>query len=413
MRRLRVCLVEFSPSGGLFQFALQLGEGIAELGHDVELVTGGDPELQPRAGGLRLVPILPTWHPGAGVEPSLRRKVRRVVRGARYLEAWRRVVRHVHQSRPDVVQFGEWRFSVDGWMAAWLARRPWAPVLVDLAHSPLPLEEQHADGALYKTGPLLRRGLGSGYRHLDAVMVLGERSRHQMIEAWPGVARVEVIPHGGEEIFLGSEAVPPAEATPPRVLFFGIWARYKGLDLLLDAFSLVRARLPDAELVVAGSVESDVDVDALARRAAEIGGIDLRPGYVPVEDVPGLVGGCRVVAAPYRAANQSGVVHLAQTLSRPVVVTDVGDLASAVTDGETGLLVPPEDPSAFAAAVERLLRDPAEAGRLGRNGQRRVRSEASWREVAGRVVAIYEDLVSINPERGGRARRRRSPPARR
>jgi len=57
---LKITIVEFSPSGGLFQFALQLSEALAEAGHTVELITGPEPEFQPRVAGVHLVPILPT-----------------------------------------------------------------------------------------------------------------------------------------------------------------------------------------------------------------------------------------------------------------------------------------------------------------------------------------------------------------
>jgi hypothetical protein len=57
---LRITLVEFNPSGGLFQFAVQLGEALADRGHDVELVTGPDPELASRRPNFRVVAQLPT-----------------------------------------------------------------------------------------------------------------------------------------------------------------------------------------------------------------------------------------------------------------------------------------------------------------------------------------------------------------
>jgi glycosyltransferase involved in cell wall biosynthesis len=400
VRSVKITMVEFAPSGGLFQFAMQMGEAIAELGHEVELVTGPDPEFQPRVSGMSLVPILPTWHPGDGsVQPAIVRRLRRVVRGARYVEAWRRVIAYLERRPTDVVQWADWRFTIDGWLVAWLAGRPGAPLMVDVAHTPRPLAEGPRGDTLYKTGPLLFSALAAAYRRMDAVFVLGEQSRLELIRTWADIRRVEVIPHGDEAIFR-PEGLPPPEACPPRVLFFGTWSRHKGLDLLLDAFALVRRSVPTADLVLAGAVGKDVDFDGLARRAVAVGGVELRPRYIPAAEVRDLMGSSRVVVAPYAVANQSGVVHIAQTFGRPVVATAVGDLVEVVRHGETGFLVPPGDPVALAANLEQLLLEPAEAARLGRNAKRRVRESSSWRDVAERVVTVYADLISVRTARG-------------
>jgi len=95
-----------------------------------------------------------------------------------------------------------------------------------------------------------------------------------------------------------------------------------------------------------------------------------------------------VVVAPYLTGYQSGVVHLAMTMGRAVVCSDVGDLRLAVRDGVTGLLVAKEDPAALAEALERVLDDPALAARLGDAGRREVLSSSSWATVAEEVVDV-------------------------
>jgi glycosyltransferase involved in cell wall biosynthesis len=396
--RRRIVLVEFSPSGGLYQFAFQLGRALGQRGHDVELVTGPDPELVDDRGVLRVLPILPTWHPGAGVEAEAVRRARRVVRGARYVAACAAVAQHIRRHRPDVVQWAEWRFSVDGLVAGLVAARHWATVSGDLAHSPLPLREQRAGTSLYKTGPVMSAGLRFGYQRMDCVFVLGDASRNELVQAWPGISRVEVVPHGPWAVQATAD-VPPPSAAPPSVLFFGSITGYKGLNVLVDAFSLLRHRVPEAELVIAGPVVADFDYAALARRAQETEGIDLRPGYVPLADVPALVAGARLVVAPYVRANASGVVSVAQAFGRPLVVTDVGDLASSVVDGETGAVVPPSDPDALCASMAALLSDPARCDRMGALAREAMRGEASWDAIAARVERAYEACLD------GRGRR--------
>lgn len=393
---LKVTLVEFSPSGGLFQFAVQLGEALAGRGHDVELLTGPRPELTSRHPGFRIVPCLPTWHASEGAgDPRLRRRVRRVARAGRYHLAWVVLLRRLARSRPDVVQFSGGRFPVDGVATAWLSRRRRGgrPALVTLAHSPLPFNEQRATGEVLRSNRLLHASFGLGYRSVDALIVLGEQSAADLRQAWPDVDDVTVVPHGDEGVFLSDEPVP-ADQTPPQVLFFGTLQAYKGVDVLLDAFALVREQVPDARLVIAGAPSGDTDLDALRSTADRIGGVELRAGYVPMADVPALFQSSRVVAAPYRYANASGVVELARTSSRPAVGTTVGDLPAVIADGETGLLVPPADPGALATALVRLLTDPAEARRMGEAARARSTEGASWATVAERTEEVLRRALA-------------------
>ncbi len=396
VRHLRIVLIEFAPSGGLFHFAFQLGEALASKGHHVELLTGHDPELLSLVPGFEVLPLLPTWHPPTtSVLPPLLHKARRGLRAARYLEAWRRVVAYLRHNDVDAALWSIWRFPIDGWFFTWLARQTPMTAWAVVAHEPRPFDEQRGEGSLYTPDWsfwLLRRALGPAYERLDVAFVLGDQTRRQLLDLWPQVRRVEVIPHGDERIFAESE-VPTPDACPPRVLFFGTWTRYKGLDFLLDAFAELRSRIPEAELVIAGAVGRGVDMTALRRRADAVGGVELRPGYVPMADVAGLVGGSRVVAIPYLQGTQSGVVHLAQTFARPVVATAVGDIPAAVGHGTAGLVVPPQDVDGFATALERLLRDPSEAARMGRNARDRVAGESSWEVVAARVEKVLQELA--------------------
>lgn len=388
-----VLLVEFSPSGGLFQFSFQLGEALARRGHRVQLVTGPDPELTSQVPGMQVRPMLPTWHPSAGAQdPRLVRKLRRVIRALWYHLAWLKIARVLRRERPDVVQWSTWRFPLDGWMVHRLARRAGNPVMVTVAHAPQPFNEQRRNGEVFKGGTVLERCLDLGYASVDAVLVLGERSATELRAARRGAHRVEVVPHGDEGIFLRGEP-SDVTGTDPVALFFGTLQAYKGVDVLVDAFELVRERLPDARLIIAGTPTGEVDVDVLRRRAELAGGVEWRLGYVPTPDVAELVSTARVVVAPYRYANASGVAHLAHTFARPVVATAVGDLATAVQDGVSGLIVPPGDRAALADALSALLVDPARAATLGRAGRDRL-AERSWPVVAQRVEAVYESCLA-------------------
>ena len=384
----RIAMVEFSPSGGLFQFSLQLGEALARRGHLVNVITGPRPELRSRQPGCVVRSVLSTWHPTAGADaPGWWRRARRGVRAARHVTAWLQTLLWIRRHRPDVVLWSTWRFPVDGWgvrLTRWVAP---SATLGLIAHEPRPLVEQPGADGQYKISSVLQAALAGAYRELDAIFVLGEETARVMRQTWPNsTAPVTVIPHGDEGILVREAKVQPAEITGPQVLFFGTITGYKGIYDLLACWPAVRRAVPEAELLIAGNVGADIDRVHLERLVASLEGVRIHAGYVPVDGVAPVMSYSRVVALPYRRASQSGVAHVAFTFGRPVVATAVGDLPDVVKDGCTGRLVPPGDREAFADALIELLLDPELAGRWGKAGQESLHSGASWDDVADKLL---------------------------
>lgn len=381
----RIAMVEFPPSGGLFQFSLQLGEALARAGDNVELITGPSPELTSREPGCRVRSILPTWHPAAGSDAAeLWRRARRILRAGQLAAAWIVLPVHLLRTRPDVVVWSEWRFLIDG-MGVHLIRTilPNA-VLAMVVHEPRPLVEQPGHDGMYKKSGTINRALAMAFTDLDVAFVLGESSKQALIETWPITASIHVIPHGDEGIFAPT-AIPKAETTGPCALSFGTITAYKGIDTLCDAWPAVREHVPDAELIIAGAISADVDKSALHAQIERLAGVSLHIGYVPVKDVSTHFARARCVVLPYKRSSQSGVAHLAHTLRRPVIATRVGDIPAVVEDGVSGLLVDPDSPDALAAALVRLLTDPDLAQRMGNAGAQALATGASWDEVAARL----------------------------
>ena len=181
------------------------------------------------------------------------------------------------------------------------------------------------------------------------------------------------------------------------VVFFGYIRRYKGLDILLEAWPRVRERRP-ATLVVAGEFYED-EAPYRARAAAAGGepGVRLLGRYLPDDEVEALFKAADVVVLPYRSATQSGVTHVAYALGVPVITTDVGGLSETVRPGETGLVVPPEDPAALAEAIVRFFEH--DLGPRLRAGVEALRAAHSWENLADEVIALGDQLA---PSRGWR-----------
>jgi glycosyltransferase involved in cell wall biosynthesis len=290
--------------------------------------------------------------------------------------------------------YRDYGLAYGGGMAANLRRRPWAaPLLLfsmwwalrraargaDLVHAHWLLTAAvarfggtpfvvtlHGSGSagrfsdveLARRRPRLVRAL---LRPAAAVICVSETVAAAVRAA--GVEPV-VIPNG---VRIPDEVGPPAE--PPEVLYVGRLAPEKNVDTLVEAVG-------DLNLVVAGDGPlRDRVPNAL--------------GAVPHAEVERLLERASVVVAPCEREGFGLAAAEAMAFGRPVVAAAGGALLELVSDGETGLLVPPRDSVALREAVERLLRDRELRGRLGRAARARARERFDWDAVIERTLETY------------------------
>lgn len=396
-RPLRLAVVETVAFGGLLHYAVQLADALADAGHDVDLVLPAGHELAGHPGAARRLDILPA---GAGQPTSGAGRVAVLARRARTaafrLRSWRRIIAAARAGRYDAVLLnGSFDLTLTVRAAHLLMRVCPGTAVAHVCHNVRPFNRWGGE-ELFVSDDRLTSALRGLYPAFDLVFVHGERSRREFDELWPG-AQLAVIPHGDERVF-GDQ--PPPPSPEPRALFFGDWRRVKGLDVLMSGFDAVSAALPAASLTIAGSPapEEGGAGAVLAWAADRPGRVEVDPRYVPLEEVRALFGRARVVVLPYRVGYQSGVLHLAMTMGRAVVVTDVGDLAGVVEDGVTGLVVPAGDVDALTAAIVRVLADPELADRLGAAGRARLLAGSDW----GTVAATAAPALQAAVERHGR-----------
>lgn len=177
---------------------------------------------------------------------------------------------------------------------------------------------------------------------------------------------------------------PHLDGEPVRLLALGIVRDYKGFDLLLEAVRDV----PGVRVTVAGEFwgEPGEKLHALAADAGLAGRVELRPGYVAGEDVPGLLAAHDVLALPYRHATASQNVLLGHAHGLPVLASRAGTFGDDVRDGVDGLLVRPGDQVALAGA----LRELTVPGRLDalRAGIPDVDVHAPWKTYLDELLAV-------------------------
>lgn len=390
---MRLAVIETSARGGLLHYAAQLADALAERGHEVDFVAPRDHEVLARPASARQRPVLAAAVPPDGSPPWPARPpaLRRLGVAVRLGCAWARILWVARRGGYDAVivnaDVGLW-LSAGGAIA--LTALPRRPQITVVCHNVRTYNRWAGDGmfATSRVQLALERRM---YERLDLVFLHGDASRAEFEHTWP-VRRLAVIPHGDERLFAGQ---PPPPSREERILFFGEWRKVKGLGVLAEAFDLLVARRPTARLTIAGApAPEDADPDVVRRWAARHPEhVMVVDRYVPIPEVAGLFAGARVVVAPYLVGYASGVVALAMTMGRAVVASRVGDLGAAVAEGETGLLVEPEDPEALSVALERLLADADEAARMGAAGRARAGAASSWEAAARSAEAALMALV--------------------
>lgn len=237
---------------------------------------------------------------------------------------------------------------------------------------------------------------------IDRVVVHSDKQREKLVERGRSPDRIEVVPHGVYDFF-GDYEFTPREREDDTVLFFGNVVPAKGVDVLVEATLTVARDRPNVTLVVAG----DGPLSDRSRRLidAHPEHFELHNYFVPNERVGELFSRASVVALPYRdrgdTKGHSGALATAHSFGKPVVATSTGDFPSMVGDAECGLLVPPDDPDALAAAIRELLEDDDRRERFAENSERRAR-ELSWESLADRYVELYRDVVAEHGRRRAR-----------
>ena len=186
--------------------------------------------------------------------------------------------------------------------------------------------------------------------------------------------------------------VDPGQRSGATILFLGDFSPRKGVRDLLAAVPSVLAQHPDARFVVTGG-EPPADV---AAQAAPLGDAVTFPGWVRGDAKLVLLQYATLLALPSYAEGVPIAVLEAMAAGLPVVTTPVGGIPDLIVAGRNGLLVQPGDVPALAAAINRLLDDPALRSAAGDLNRQQVVAEYDVPRYVDRLLAIYADVVPPN-----------------
>ncbi|MCW3055362.1 MAG: hypothetical protein JWN14_4532 [Chthonomonadales bacterium] len=230
--------------------------------------------------------------------------------------------------------------------------------------------------------------------HAARVIVVSDAIAQTLRQAGLPAEKIAVIPNGVDlsrfEAATNSDSLRKTYglgATDRIVLGVGRLSPEKGFDVLIEAFLTLQARLPDVHLVIVGEGSEASRLKALAELHSDrIHFPGHRPHTVPWYAAADLV------VAPSRQEGQGIVPLEAMAAGKAVVASRVGGLVETIVEGKTGLLVPPEDSSSLAAAIETVLNDSQWRTAMGEAGRRRVQQEYSLQTQLQKIEAIYSDV---------------------
>lgn len=409
--RVTFVALTYAPSvGGAQTYVRHVAEGLAARGHSVRVITTDALRTPGAADPGRVEPACETI---GGVE------VRRFgTRGP--LGVLNRVVRRVITRMGIPHRTGRWARAITGQLyvpmsipMAVAVRRAFrtddvvvgcsAPFLTLVVPPHL---RGRASGAAVSV-PLLHLESGAPHgtvaralRRCDGVTAATTFERSAQVALGVEPARVALLPPGIDADAFAEVDPPAARAAlglpeRPTVGYLGRLAAYKGVDTLLAAAPMLWEAQEDLTVLVAGSPAGWVGYDAAVARARAHGGDRLveRLGFSD-HDRPLLYAACDVVVYPSSEESFGLVILEAWAARRPVVAAGIGAVSDVVRAGVDGLLVPPADPPALAAAVARLLADEETRRAMGAAGRLRAEGPLAWPTIIDGWEAFLAESVA-------------------
>jgi glycosyltransferase involved in cell wall biosynthesis len=262
------------------------------------------------------------------------------------------------------------------------------------AHNPFPHEPRAGDIRKYCRI----------YQKVDHVIALAHYTRNE-ISAHCRIPpeKISVLPHGDYEALFSrygfnnnlAKEVRQKAGNRKIIAFLGHIRPYKGLEVFVDAFGLIKQRMPESFFLVAGSVLVGDKKDWEEKLTQSCKNDDLWADirFVPVEAIKAYLSVIDVLVQPYISASQSGNTVMAYAAGVPVISTNVGGLTEMTEDGKTGYVIAPGDPEAIADAVGKCF-EGDNYEKMSQNARRAAAEQFNWEKIAEQTAAVYRQVMS-------------------
>lgn len=377
-----VALIEpVGGHGGMDYYDLGLCRGLVAAGRQVSWYTC-DETVAPEIAGVNFQPVF----------KGIFGKQNRWIRGFRYLAGSFMALSRAIRLSQTICHFHFFHGSMEELSLLLLAKISGRRVVITVHDV-----ESFAGGGKRDAGLI-----GRLYRLADRLIVHNFTSRDALISALRvPAAKIVIIPHGN---YLATiDTVPSSRAAKQElgidssrriILFFGQIKDVKGLDLLIEALPAVVQAHPEVLLVIAGRPwKADlVRYEQLIEELAMQDYSSLHARFILDKQVSTYYAAAEIVVLPYRRIYQSGVILLAMSYGKPVMVSDLPGMLEVITEGENGFVFRRDSSADLAVRLIQVLGDEAGLRRVGDRALVYVEKHHDWLEIGRRTVEVYRSL---------------------
>ncbi len=377
---MKVLVLDVNGRGGHAHHIFFMCNALADLGLNIVVITTKIYELDLSKARFAYKQVLTPHY----------KKKSSLEKGLFYLFSWLKFCFYVLSEKPGIIHLHD--FKIPFLEYYFIKLFHWQKIkVVCSAHNITHHEKQAATHYL----KLL-------YNNYDRIIAHAKDNKQKLIATFNvKPEKIHIIPVGEYSFLAGELKEKTAARTllgiPPDrkvVLFFGYIRKHKGIGVLLESITIARQSIPEIFLIIAGEPKEDFSIYEQTIDRLNLNDIVLSEiKYIPVEDISIYFSASDVVALPYLNIYQSGILYLAYAYQRPVIATNVGGLPEVIEQNKSGFLVPPNDATEFALAIERSFSDLKKLEEMGYYAYQKAKQDYSWERIAEKTVVVYERLM--------------------
>jgi glycosyltransferase involved in cell wall biosynthesis len=228
-------------------------------------------------------------------------------------------------------------------------------------------------------------------KHVNVIIVHGSKLRDKLISKGVDKNKIHVMPHFDYKYLLDSKSYP--DSLDEYVLLFGKIKPYKGIDIFLKASRIARKKIGNKfKIIIAGKGDMSYLDPVFRNNNAEY--IQVLNKYIPDSEISNLFRNAKFLVLPYTDASQSGIIPLAYTFSKPVIVSNVGSIAEYVDEGITGWIFEVGDIDQLANRIIEMYQNTEKCIEMGQNAYKKMIKEMSVEKCCAFLNELYQQYRS-------------------
>ena len=378
---MRVAIID--PSLFTLPYDNALANGLITIGHDVKLYgrTVGQDD-----NDVTNVDLIPIFYAASRKVSSMRvpRSVYLAFKGVDHVWSMAKLLRLLQHQQPDIIHF------------QWL---------------PLPLVDRRFLSRFRKVAPLIltvhdtnpfngdpsatvqSHGVSALFSEFDRLIVHTKQGISRLESFGASIDRIALLPHG--KMFDSVTTLDPDPMSSDiTFLMFGKIKPYKGIDILIKAFSILPEDLQQqARVRIVGKPYMDMSqLYSVIQSSGVQERISIEPRFIKDTEIPNLFGNGIVAVFPYRELEASGVLSQVLAFGRPIIASRVGIFSEVLQNGIHGCLVSPDNIDELAAAMAKMINDKLFASSCSSAVIELNNQSEDWINVAGKTAKLYAEL---------------------